>query len=626
MVRSAFSLLLLLAGCGTADDSAFTGFSDGSPEELAEAETRALDTLFSADGAATLAGVEGVEILRVKVDEESYAHTHVRQLVDGVPVWGGEAIVHLRPDGALFTVTDDLVAGAKVDTTPEYTADEAIDLAVEQLAGGWQAQTDDPAADLWVIRQDGVDHLAWRVQLRELLGDSLDAMPVLFVDAHTGEQVWGYDNLQTATCTGNTAHYGSVSFDCYTDGTSYYLEDTTDLIGAYSYNNTTTTLYYVSDSSPTYTSTATQYTSAIEAHYGLQATWSFFNTTYGRNGIDGAGGPAYITSHGYNFISALTSYSTNYVNAYWDGSKLTFGDGDGVNAGPLTTLDVLGHEYSHGVTENESNLTYSGESGHLNESISDIFGAMVERSVLGETADTWLIGEDAWTPGTAGDALRYMNDPADDGYSYDYYSSSIGSVDVHYGSGVPNLVFYLMSEGGTHPRGKSTVTVTGIGADQAAQLWYTANASYMTSSTTFSGARTALLNAAASLYGTGTAQYAAVQDAWAAVGVGSSSTAPTCTTTAYSGSIARKGQSAYAPSSSGTAVTVSDQSVSLTGAGSDFDLYLDKASGRSWTTVASSATRSTSTESLSYSGSSGTYRVRVYARSGSGSYSVNWCK
>jgi vibriolysin len=162
-------------------------------------------------------------------------------------------------------------------------------------------------------------------------------------------------------------------------------------------------------------------------------------------------------------------------------------------------LDVGGHEFTHGVTENEANLTYSGEPGHLNEATSDVFGAMVERAVLGESSNTWLMGEDTWTPGTSGDALRYMNDPAKDGISRDYWTSGIGSVDVHYGSGVPNLAFYLMAKGGTHPRGKSTVAVTGIGADAAAQIWYSALANYMTSSSNFSAARTAMISASTAL-------------------------------------------------------------------------------------------------------------------------------
>ena len=371
--------------------------------------------------------------------------------------------------------------------------------------------------------------------------------------------------------------------------------------------------------------TTTQTKNAVEAHWVSQKVYDYYLGAHGRNGIDGAGGPAATTSHGVGFITSGTSYSSRYVNAYWDGSKMTYGDGDGVNSGSLTSVDIGGHEMTHGVTQYEANLTYSGESGHLNESMSDVFAALVERSVFGDSADIWLVGEDAWTPSVAGDALRYMNDPVRDGVSYDYNTSAVASADVHYGSGVPNLAFYLLSAGGTHPRGRSTTAVTGIGADDAGDIWYLALSNYMTASTNFSGARAATLNAAGALFGTSSQQYVSVGDAWTAVGVGAAAPS-TCTTTNYSGSITRAGRSAYAPSSSGTSASAGTHTVSMTGPSSgNFDLYLQKLSGRSWSTVASS-TASTSTESISYAGTAGTYRAVATSRTGTGSYAIGWCK
>ncbi|MDP2313985.1 MAG: M4 family metallopeptidase [Pseudomonadota bacterium] len=601
-------------------------FGQGSEDELALAEDLSYAALLdAAESPAIGKGITEVRTLKVHVDPTAMAHTKVQQLVGGVPVWGGEAIVHLSPTGAVAGFTDSLLAQVVVDSTPDFTADEAVDLAVAAWPTGWSTLTDEPIADLWVIRQDGADHLAWRVQLEAVSYGPDDTMPVYFVDAHDGSVVWSYDNFQTATCSGATNFYGTVSLDCYTDGTNYYLEDSVNLLGTYTWNNTTSGLYYVSSTSTTMLGSSAVYTNANEAHYVSQKVHDYYSVTHGRNGIDGAGGPAYITSHGYNFITSTTSYSTNYVNASWSPTNLymTYGDGDGVNAGSLTTLDIGGHEFTHGVTQYEANLTYSGEPGHLNEAISDIFGAMVERSMLGESTDTWDIGEQTWTPASAGDALRYMADPAADGVSRDYYTSSIGSVDVHYGSGVANLAFYLMSEGGSHPRGKSTTVVTAIGADDAADIWYLALSSYMTSSTSFSGARDATLSAAAALYGTSSQQYTSVGDAWTAVGVG---VAPSCTSATYTGSLARAGKSAYQPASSGTSVTVTGQTVSLSGpATANFDLYLQKKSGRTWSNVATS-TASASTEAITYTGTSGTYRTQVYATSGSGSYTVTWCK
>jgi hypothetical protein len=210
---------------------------------------------------------------------------------------------------------------------------------------------------------------------------------------------------------------------------------------------------------------------------------------------------------------------------------MSYGDGDGVSFSPLTTIDICGHEMTHGVTENESNLTYSGESGALNESMSDVFGVMVELYADGGvvSADTWKIGEDAYTPGTAGDALRYMNNPhlaANSGFTAnddpDHYSERYtGTADsggVHTNSGIGNHAFYLAAAGGTHHL--SGVTVTGMGTTDAARIWYSANTNYMTSGTNFAGARTATLNAATAIFGAGSAQYNSTANAWCAVGVG----------------------------------------------------------------------------------------------------------
>ena len=146
----------------------------------------------------------------------------------------------------------------------------------------------------------------------------------------------------------------------------------------------------------------------------------------------------------------------------------------------------------------------------------------------------------------------------------------------------------------------------------------------MTSSTSYSGARTATLSAAGALYGTSSQQYRSVGDAWTAVGVGGSSST-TCTSTSYTGSISAAGNSAYRPSA-GTSVSVASQTATLTGPSTaNFNLYLQKKSGGTWTSVASS-TGSTSSESIRYSGTSGTYRMKVYSASGSGSYSLSWCK
>lgn len=617
-------LTALFAGCSTTPDDADDAplFAAGDDNERALAESLATEHLERVAGDWGLASAADFHVSRVRIDELLTAHVRFQQTFEDVPVFGGETIVHLDAWGAVTSLTDNVAPRVQVDTTPDFLDDDAIEIAVD-AAGGWERASEDPDATLWILRHEGVDHLAWRVEVKQLDGTTTPASPVVFVDAHTGEVVWSYDNLQTGT---GTAYYsGSVGVNSYYSSSSYYMEDTTRKLGTYTFANTTSSLYYLTDSDDAWTSDST----AVQAHFNAATVWDYYSGTFGRNGIDGAGGPGYISSltGSGTVISSFIHYSRNYVNAYWGGSYMVYGDGDGVWAGPMVTMDITGHEMTHGVTQYEANLTYSGESGGLNEAVSDIFGALVERYADGNVTSsaTWYIGEDTWTPGTSGDALRYMNNPTADGYSLDYYTSSAGSTDVHYSSGIANLAFYLLSEGGAHPRLGGTA-MTGVGADKAAQIWYRALSTYMTSSTSFSGARTATLSAASDLYGASSAEYTAVGDAWTLVGV-SGTTTTGCGSYTYTatGSLSRSGKSYYEPGGSYYTTSASGtHAAALSGPSTaNFDLYLQlyNSKKKSWSNVATGTT-SSSTETVSYSGSSGNYRWQVYSKSGSGSYTL----
>ncbi|CAM5629414.1 Neutral metalloproteinase OS=Streptomyces tendae OX=1932 GN=GUR47_36250 PE=3 SV=1 [Streptomyces tendae] len=206
---------------------------------------------------------------------------------------------------------------------------------------------------------------------------------------------------------------------------------------------------------------------------------------------------------------------------------MTYGDGTG-NTNPLTSLDVAGHEMSHGVTSNTAGLEYSGESGGLNEATSDIFGTGVEY-FANNSADKgdYLIGEEIDINGD-GTPLRYMDKPSKDGASKDYWDSGLGGVDVHYSSGPANHFFFLLAEGS----GARTVdgveydsptsdgsAVTGIGRAKALQIWYKALTAYMTSTTDYADARAATLSAASDLYGADSTEYKTVGAAWTAINV-----------------------------------------------------------------------------------------------------------
>ncbi|RZA13931.1 MAG: M4 family peptidase, partial [Lysobacteraceae bacterium] len=245
-----------------------------------------------------------------------------------------------------------------------------------------------------------------------------------------------------------------------------------------------------------------------------------------RNGIfnDGQGAKSYV------------HVGNNWGNAAWYANAMYYGDASGGYL-PFTALDIAGHEMSHGVTQATSGLAYSGDAGGLNEATSDIFGTMVEYYANNSNdPGDYVIGEKLFTNNAAmNKAIRWMFKPSLDGISYDCYPGSLAGVDPHYSSGVGNHFYYLLAEGAVVPTGfgagtwanlstsqmvcNGNTSLAGIGRDKASKIWFRALTTYMTSGTTYPAARAATLQAAADLYGNGSAEYNAVNAAWAAVNV-----------------------------------------------------------------------------------------------------------
>lgn len=407
-------------------------------------------------------------------------HVRLQQHKNGLEVIGGELVVHAR-NGAVFaangTARDDLPAPAKA----EIRVADALSVARDSAASLAEVSVSRDAPLAYYLADDKLD-LVYKVEVSGAEADGTPVRDTVLVNAVDGSITLRIPHIHSAK-----------------KRTVYNLK-----------NRTTLSQATLARSEGGAASTD----AVVNSNYDLLGTvYDCYSSLFGRDSINGAG----------STLKSYVHYSKNYNNAYWDGTEMVYGDGDGSTFSNLAnSLDVTAHELTHGVTSFESNLTYSGESGGLNESLSDIFGNVCEWFRDGKvvSANTWKVGEDVFTPSKAGDALRYLNDPAKDGASVDFYSSTVGSKDVHYSSGLPNLVFFLLSEGGTHPRGKSTVNVTGIGIEKAAQVFYLANTSFLTSSSKFAAARTATLSAAQQL-GLSQAEIDSVTNAWAAVGVGS---------------------------------------------------------------------------------------------------------
>lgn len=519
-----------------------TIFGKKTGDEIEKAKQISLDILSQHSKMQGLNVNDSLTVQKVDIDELGMAHTKVRQVVNGIPVWEGEAIVHLRKDGSLSTITDDMKGSIIVNTEASLSADDAVSAALGNYSGRAKV-TDDAKVDMWIFRAADRDHLVYRVQTARVDGSAGTSAPVDFIDAQTGERIWGYDNLKTAT--GSSLYSGTVTLNTSSVGATFYLEDTTRKIGTFNMNSTGSESTGTGGTQSRYTDTddvwdATIQRAGVDAQYGAVKTFDYYQAIHGRNGINGTGGPGTTTSAatGVPMIVSRVHFGTSgaYNNAFWFNNQMTYGDGNGTTFSPLVTLDVAGHEMTHGVTENTANLTYARESGALNEGFSDVFGAMVERYARGgtTTSDTWKIGEQCYTPATAGDALRYManthgSGTQTSGGNPDHYterlyqgtctpSNANDQCGVHTNSGILNKAFYLSSEGGTHHL--SGVTTTGMGAANAEKIYYRGLTVYMTSGTNFAAARTALLNAATDLFGSTSTQYNTIATAWCAVGVG----------------------------------------------------------------------------------------------------------
>jgi Zn-dependent metalloprotease len=273
------------------------------------------------------------------------------------------------------------------------------------------------------------------------------------------------------------------------------------------------------------TTNANGQTAAVNAMWGLMNTYDTLNNVIGWKSLDGQNTATYIAVHA----------NTNYDNAFYSSAcKCMFiGDG-GSYFNNLGSIDVIGHEMGHGITDATSRLVYSGESGGLNESNSDIVGEMVEAyarnggtgNVIPAAGQDWFVGKEIAKNGIP---LRYMQKPSKDSRSPDAWYSGISSIDVHYSSGPNNRMFYFLSSGSNATPGndahstylqRQPSAMTGIGNDKAFRIWFKSNTTKFTSSTNYADARAKMIESATELYGAGSAEVIAVKRAYAAINVG----------------------------------------------------------------------------------------------------------
>jgi len=440
-------------------------------------------------------------------DVDGYRYLRLRQTHGGVPVEQGELTLQVAEDGAVHSVLGRPLPDLRIGTRPTLAGEAALHSALPKLVKSGQPQVHEAPRLVIHTNQAGEPVLTYHSVIEYQGAEGL-ALEDLYVDAHSGQVVSRLSRIHTG-----------LSRSIY-DGKNKCLSTGSELPGTLLFNEGGSTSDAI----------------AKAAYDNTGATYYFYKNFLGRDSYDGAGALLKSSVH----FTFSGGFSCDGNNAAWLGSpynQMVYGDGDGKIFTPLAkAMDVTAHELTHAVTNLTSDLVYSNESGALNEGMSDIFGAAAEAwkvsggsatsnpAAITATANTWKIGEEITVAGgLPGNALRFMNNPTADAYSKDYYPERItGSSDnggVHGNSGLANLAFYLLSQGGSHPRAKTTTVVTGIGIEKAVKIFFKANTTIMTSSAKFQDARNATAQAAQSLYGACSAEWTNTHKAWDAVGV-----------------------------------------------------------------------------------------------------------
>jgi|GEM_PF-833386 len=486
-----------------------------------------------------LTGQDELEPYRSDTDAHGFTHHRYQQYHQGVKVDGGELLVHEK-DGYVRTLNGKLVRGLRADVRPTLAAAGAMDFALRYAPADrylWESPQaeavlrrvkNDPTATFFpkpelVLVAPGFTHtpddfrLAWRLVVHTAQPE--EHRKELFISAADGSLIEEVESLCTQNTPGTAETKYSGTRDIVTellpDG-QYRLVETTRGNGIETYNMRRGTNF---DVAANFTDPDNHWNNvnpvkdevATDAHWGAEMTYDYYVNFHNFAGLDG-NDMALI-----NFVH----YGSAYENAFWNGSWASFGDGSGSN-GPFVSLDVVAHEFTHGITEFSAHLRYRNESGALNESFSDVFGASVEFKARPEKAN-WLIGEEI---SSAGKPFRNMADPKTEDHPNTYKGQNwaTGSGDnggVHSNSSVQNHWFYLLAEGGngTNDNGDS-YTATGLGLDMASDIAFRNLQYYLVTLSNYADAREGSLQAAVDLFGTCSQPFLEVANAWYAVGLG----------------------------------------------------------------------------------------------------------
>jgi len=516
-----------------------------------------------------LSNNDEMRLVYTNSDDLGFTHQYFQQYFKGIRVEYGVYAVHAK-NNLIETIIGNYLRikeGPKIDIFPQLSENIALTAALKNLNAKtykWQVPEEEkwiannfnstyyPKGDLVLILDKyntGAYRLAWKF---DIYANEPLSRDYVFVDAINGEIIKKSPKIYNtnSNATGDTRYSSLRSFvsDSFENG--FRLRETRNGIRIETYNmlnqgtNYGTATDFI-DNNNTWSAVefhnANRDDAALDAHWAGERIYEYFHTVHGRNSWSGTGQPLLNYVH----ANLLAFGYGNNVNAFWDGQRMTYGDGDGVNYDPLTSLDICAHEVAHGVCGTSARLAYENESGAINEGFSDIWAASIERWAAPEK-ETWLIGEDYPLPPN-GHPARNMSNPNEynqpDTYLGTYWiqtgclpfpAPSNDFCGVHTNSGVLNFWYRLLSDGGNGSNdNNNTYSVWPIGINKASQIAYRTETIILPQPTppaestiTFNQLRMATITAATDLFGANSCEVKSVTNAWYAVGVGSNYSDP----------------------------------------------------------------------------------------------------
>ncbi|OOR09996.1 bacillolysin [Bacillus cereus] len=461
-----------------------------------------------------------------KVENDSLGTTVVRlqQIFKGVPVWGSTQVAHINKDGVL-----NVFSGSVIPDIPQnlrnqeqrLSSEEAVSIAINNASLQSNPNVKHQASLVIYAREDIVRY-AYNIHLstfnskpenHDFFIDATDGTVLNHVELLRGLQEAKEIKGEIRKGIGNDSFGYKQRLNLIEENGIKYLVDKTRGQGIYTYdaqnlgddeNESLLPGMLFNSTDGKFVNQKDQ--AAVDAHVYAGKVYDYYKKVHDRDSYDGKGAKLVSSVH----------FGENYANAFWspEQGQMVYGDGNGTTRAYSAAVDVVGHELTHAVIENTSNLIYENESGALNESISDVFGTLIE--FYNGKNPNYLVGENLYFE--SGRAIRSMSDPTTLGDPDHYskrYTGNHQSLLVHTNSSIVNKAAYLIAEGGTH----YGIKVKGIGKDKMGKIFYRANTYYLTESASFSQAKQSLIQAASDLYGAKSKAVLTVNDAFNAVGI-----------------------------------------------------------------------------------------------------------